>query len=73
MKVAVAGGTGLMGSLVVRALRAAGHEPVILSRTVGVDLRRWLDPDPAVRRDPPDRRHEHPHNPQAEVDPFLRS
>jgi uncharacterized protein YbjT (DUF2867 family) len=45
MKVAVAGGTGLMGSLVVGSLRAAGHEPVILSRTAGVDLRRWLDPD----------------------------
>ncbi|MCA1184847.1 MULTISPECIES: SDR family oxidoreductase [unclassified Saccharopolyspora] len=39
MKVAVAGGTGLVGGMVVAELRAAGHEPVVLSRSRGVDLR----------------------------------
>ena len=40
MKVAVAGGTGLVGRLVVAALAGAGHEPVVLSRSRGVDLAR---------------------------------
>ncbi|WP_295118411.1 SDR family oxidoreductase [uncultured Leifsonia sp.] len=38
MKVAVAGGTGAVGARTVEALRAAGHEPIVLSRSVGVDL-----------------------------------
>lgn len=38
MRVAVAGGTGLVGRHVVGALAAAGHEPVVLARSVGVDL-----------------------------------
>ncbi|MEW1829056.1 NAD(P)H-binding protein [Streptomyces sp. NPDC088196] len=38
MKVAVAGGTGLVGRYVVEELAAAGHEPVVLSRSRGVDL-----------------------------------
>ncbi len=38
MKVAVAGGTGLVGRYVVEELGAAGHEPVVLSRSRGVDL-----------------------------------
>lgn len=38
MRVAVAGGTGLMGRLVVRDLREAGHEPVVLARSQGVDV-----------------------------------
>jgi uncharacterized protein YbjT (DUF2867 family) len=37
-RVAVAGGTGLVGRYTVVALRAAGLEPVVLSRTSGVDL-----------------------------------
>ncbi|GAA2518593.1 SDR family oxidoreductase [Winogradskya humida] len=38
MKIAVAGGTGLTGRHVVRALTAAGHEPITLARAEGVDL-----------------------------------
>jgi uncharacterized protein YbjT (DUF2867 family) len=38
MRVAVAGGTGLVGRLVVAGLRAAGHDPVVLARSEGVDL-----------------------------------
>lgn len=38
MRIAVAGGTGLVGSYVVEALRAAGHDPVVLARSHGVDL-----------------------------------
>lgn len=38
MKIAVAGGTGVAGRLVVEALRARGHAPVVLSRGRGVDL-----------------------------------
>ncbi|MBF5080508.1 SDR family oxidoreductase [Quadrisphaera sp. INWT6] len=37
-RVAVAGGTGTVGRLVVAALRGAGHEAVVLSRASGVDL-----------------------------------
>jgi uncharacterized protein YbjT (DUF2867 family) len=39
MKVAVAGGTGLVGAYTVAALAAAGHDPVPLSRATGVDVR----------------------------------
>jgi uncharacterized protein YbjT (DUF2867 family) len=38
MKVAVAGGTGLVGSKVVERLRAAGDEVVVLARSTGVDI-----------------------------------
>jgi uncharacterized protein YbjT (DUF2867 family) len=38
LKIAVAGGTGLTGRLVVAALEARGHTPVALSRATGVDL-----------------------------------
>ncbi|MDQ7878925.1 NAD(P)H-binding protein [Microbacterium sp. QXD-8] len=38
MRVAVAGGTGVVGSRVVEALRADGHDAVALSRRTGVDL-----------------------------------
>lgn len=38
MKIAVAGGTGTVGRHVVEALRAAGHAPLVLSRSTGTDL-----------------------------------
>ncbi|WP_369251566.1 SDR family oxidoreductase [Streptomyces sp. R41] len=38
MRVAVAGGTGLVGRYVVEELAAAGHEPAVLARSRGVDL-----------------------------------
>ena len=38
MRIAVAGGTGLVGRYVVTELIDAGHDPVVLSRTQGVDL-----------------------------------
>jgi uncharacterized protein YbjT (DUF2867 family) len=38
MRVAVAGGTGVVGQHVVEALRRAGHEAVALSRAAGVDV-----------------------------------
>jgi uncharacterized protein YbjT (DUF2867 family) len=38
MRIAVAGGTGMVGSLVVAQLEARGHVPVVLSRSAGVDL-----------------------------------
>ncbi|MGW7360210.1 SDR family oxidoreductase [Streptomyces sp. NPDC054802] len=38
MRVAVAGGTGTAGRHVVEELRAAGHEPVVLARSAGVDV-----------------------------------
>jgi len=39
MRIAVAGGTGWTGRLVVEALRARSDEPVVLARSAGVDLR----------------------------------
>ncbi|MGP4017499.1 SDR family oxidoreductase [Saccharopolyspora sp. 5N708] len=38
MRVAVAGGTGMIGTLLVRELTEIGHEPVVLARSRGVDL-----------------------------------
>lgn len=38
MKIVVAGATGSLGTQVVAAVRAAGHEPVPISRSSGVDL-----------------------------------
>jgi uncharacterized protein YbjT (DUF2867 family) len=39
MRIAVAGGTGVVGRYVVAALQADGHEPVVLARSAWVDLR----------------------------------
>lgn len=38
VRVAVCGGTGLVGRLLVEALRQQGHEPVVLARSTGVDV-----------------------------------
>jgi len=38
MRVAVAGGTGLAGRHVVRALRQSGHEVVVVARSTGIDV-----------------------------------
>ncbi len=38
MRIAVAGGTGLLGRLVVEAATEAGHQVVVMSRARGVDL-----------------------------------
>jgi uncharacterized protein YbjT (DUF2867 family) len=38
MRIAVAGGTGLVGGHVVDALRSAEHEPVVLARSRGIDI-----------------------------------
>jgi uncharacterized protein YbjT (DUF2867 family) len=39
MRIAVAGGTGVAGTYVVQAARAAGHDVVAMSRRTGVDVR----------------------------------
>ncbi|MGP7998551.1 MAG: SDR family oxidoreductase [Streptosporangiaceae bacterium] len=38
MRIAVAGGTGLVGRYVAAELRAAGHEPVVITRSAGADV-----------------------------------
>jgi uncharacterized protein YbjT (DUF2867 family) len=38
MKIAIAGGTGVVGRHVTAAVEAVGHEPLVLSRSTGVDL-----------------------------------
>lgn len=38
MKFAVIGGTGLIGSQVVKNLNAAGHEAVLHSQSTGIDV-----------------------------------
>jgi uncharacterized protein len=48
MKIVIPGGTGQVGGLLTRALRAAGHDVVIISRSAGVRwdghaLGRWAD------------------------------
>ncbi|MET9111510.1 SDR family oxidoreductase [Streptomyces zhihengii] len=48
MRVAVAGGTGLVGRYVVEELKAAGHEPVVLARSRGVDLSTGAGLDEAI-------------------------
>ena len=38
MRIAVAGGTGMVGHHIVDVIRERGHEPVVLTRSTGVDL-----------------------------------
>src|SRR3954453_5846199 len=49
MRVAVAGGTGIVGRHVVAGLRAAGVAPVILARSAGVDITSGAGLDVALR------------------------
>lgn len=44
MRIAVAGGTGLVGRHVVEVLREGGHAPVALARSQGIDLLTGGDP-----------------------------
>ena len=48
MKIAVAGGTGVVGAYVVETAREVGHETVTLSRSRGVDLRNLEGLDDAL-------------------------
>jgi uncharacterized protein YbjT (DUF2867 family) len=48
-RIAVAGGTGVVGRHVVEALAAAGCEPVVLARSTGVDLAQGAGLDDALR------------------------
>ncbi|MCY1139044.1 NAD(P)H-binding protein [Actinoplanes sp. Pm04-4] len=49
MRIAVAGGTGWVGKLVVEQARAAGHDVVVMSRSTGVDLITGSGLDEALR------------------------
>ena len=48
MRVAVAGGTGVVGRHVVTALEEAGHDAVVLTRSSGVDLEAGTGLDAAL-------------------------
>src|SRR4051812_41178678 len=49
MRVAVAGGTGVVGRHVVASLVAAGETPVILARSTGIDITTGVGVDAALR------------------------
>ena len=49
MRIAIAGGTGTIGRHVVDAVRAAGHEPAVISRSRGVDVITRVGLDDALR------------------------
>ncbi|GIH26238.1 3-beta hydroxysteroid dehydrogenase [Acrocarpospora phusangensis] len=49
MRIAVAGGTGWVGKLVVEQARGQGHEVVVMSRSGGVDLISGAGLDDALR------------------------
>lgn len=48
MRIAVAGGTGTVGREIVTAVRARGHEAVVIARSAGVDLRTGIGLDAAL-------------------------
>ena len=47
-KIAVAGGTGWVGRHVVESVRRLGHEPVVISRSAGIDLTTGVGLDAAL-------------------------
>lgn len=49
MRIAVAGGTGTVGTHIVAAVRSAGHDPIVLARSNGVDLLTGQGVDAALR------------------------
>ena len=49
MRIAIAGGTGTLGRYVVEAVRAAGHQPTVISRSRGVDVITRTGLDDALR------------------------
>jgi len=49
VRVAVAGGIGLVGGLLVLALKDVGHESVVLARSTGVDITAGTGLDRALR------------------------
>ncbi|MDX3072887.1 SDR family oxidoreductase [Streptomyces sp. NPDC088354] len=49
MRIAVAGGTGWVGRMVVESVRAAGNVPVVLARSAGVDLTTGAGLDAALQ------------------------
>ncbi|MFC7535500.1 SDR family oxidoreductase [Actinoplanes sp. GCM10030250] len=49
MRIAVAGGTGLIGRMVTDAARSGGHDVVVISRSGGVDLMTGAGLDDALR------------------------
>lgn len=48
MRIAVAGGTGVVGHYVVEVAAAAGHDVVVLARSAGVDIRTGRGLGPAL-------------------------
>ncbi|MDX6287911.1 MAG: hypothetical protein QOG53_3396 [Frankiales bacterium] len=48
MRIAVAGGTGVVGQYVVKAIEASGGTPVVLARSTGVDLVDGFGLEPAL-------------------------
>jgi uncharacterized protein YbjT (DUF2867 family) len=50
MRIAVAGGTGLVGKMVVEVARVRGHSTVVLARSTGVDLTSGTGLDRALAR-----------------------
>ena len=49
MRIAIAGGTGTLGRYVVDAVRAADHQPVVISRSRGIDVITRAGLDDALR------------------------
>ncbi len=49
MRIAIAGGTGTLGRYVVDAVRAAGHQPTVISRSRGIDVITRTGLDDALR------------------------